>query len=58
MSTGGNCILSAGLPTIRLSSTMARAPAYSHNKGNHVGFTKLLFQRKFIHSAVMLPFIL
>ena len=32
---------------------MARAPVFSHNKGNHVGFTKLLFRRKFIHCAMM-----
>ena len=47
-----------GLPAIRHGSTMARAPVFSHNKGNRVGFMKLLFQRKFIHCTMMLPLIL
>ena len=50
--------LTACLPAIRSSSTMARAPVFSHNKRNCVRFMKLLYQRKFIHSAMMLPFIL
>ena len=50
--------LPAFLPTIRPGSTMDRALVFSHNKGNCTGFTKLLFQRKFIHSAMLLPFIL
>ena len=37
---------------------MARTPVFSHNKGNHVGFIKLLFLRKFIHCAILLPFII
>ena len=35
---------------------MARALVFSHNKGNHVGFTKLLFRRKFIHCTMVLPY--
>ena len=50
--------LPASLPAVRPGSTMARAPVFSHNKGNRIGFTKLLFRRKFIHCAMMLPFIL
>ena len=42
-------ILSAYQPAVRPCSTMARASVFSHNKGNHVGFTKLLFRRTFIH---------
>ena len=37
---------SACLPAVRPSSTMARAPVFSDNKGNRVGFTKLLFPKK------------
>ena len=43
---------------IRPGSTMPRAPVFSHNKSNRIGFTKLLFERKFIDFAMMLPFIL
>ena len=50
--------LPAGLSVVRPGSTMARASIFSHNKGNHVGFMKLLFRRKFIHCTMMLPFIL
>ena len=50
--------LSNGLPAVRPDSIMARAPVFSQNKGNRVGFTKLLFQRKFVHCAMMFPFIL
>ena len=42
----------AGLPAIGPGSTTARAPVFSHNEGNCVGFTKLLFRRKFIHSQI------
>ena len=31
------------LPAVRPGSTMARAPVFSHNEGNLVGFTKVLF---------------
>ena len=43
--------LSNSLPAIRPGSTMARATVFLHDKGNRVRFTKLLFQRNFIHSA-------
>ena len=36
---------------------MARALVFSHNKGNRVEFTKLLFQKVFTHCAMVLPFI-
>ena len=45
-------------PAVRPGSTMARAPVFSHNNSNRVGFTKLLFRRTFIHCAMVLPFIL
>ena len=45
----------AGLPTVRPSSTMARAPVFLHKKGNRVGFTKPLFRRTFIHSTMVFP---
>ena len=45
-------------PAVRPVSTIARAPVLSHNKGNHIRFTKLLFQRKFIYCTMVLPFIL
>ena len=32
--------LLACLPVIKPSFTKARAPVFSHNEGNHVGFTK------------------
>ena len=48
----------ASLPAVRPGFTMARAPMFSHNKGNCFGFMKLLYRRKFIHCAMMLPFIL
>ena len=35
--------LPACLPAVRPGSTMARAPIFSHNKGNCIVFTKLLF---------------
>ena len=35
--------LTNSLPAVKPRSTMARAPVFSHNKGKHVGFTKLLF---------------
>ena len=43
---------------IRPCSTSDMAPDFSHKKGNHVYFTKLLFRRSFIHCAMILPFIL
>ena len=50
--------LTASLPAVRPGSTMARAPVFSHNKGNRIGFMKPLFRRTFIHCAMVLPFIL
>ena len=46
------------LPAVRPGSTMARAPVFSHNNGNRVGFTKPLFRITFIHCAMVLLFIL
>ena len=50
----------AGLPAVRPGSTIARASVFSHNNGNHVGFTKPLFRRTFIiyplrHGASFYP---
>ena len=36
--------LTAGLPAVRPTSTRSMAPDFSHNKGNRVRFTKLLFR--------------
>ena len=36
--------LTAGLPAIRPTSTRSMAPDFSHNKGNRVRFTKMLFR--------------
>ena len=38
--------------------TRCRAPEISHDKGNGGGFTKMLFQRRFTHCAMVIPFIL
>ena len=48
----------ACLPAVRPSSTMARVQVFSHKKGNHVGFTKPLFRKTFIHCTMVLPFTL
>ena len=45
-------------PAVRPGCANAMAPVYSHNKGNCVRFTKLLFQRMSIHYAMVVPFIL
>ena len=47
------CIASVSQPAVRPGSTSATALEFLHNKGNHVGFTKLLFQRTFIHCAML-----
>ena len=38
-----------GLTAVKTGSTMARAPVFSHNKGNGTRFTKLLFRRFPLH---------
>ena len=48
----------ASQPAVRPGSASATALEFLHNKGNRVGFTKLLFRRTFIHCAMVLPFIL
>ena len=50
--------LSACRPAVRPGSTMARAPVFSQNKGNRIGFMQFLFQKTFIHSTMVLPFML
>ena len=52
------CLTNGRLPAVRPSSTMVRAPAFSHNKGNRIRFMKPLFQKMFIHCTMLLPFIL
>ena len=47
----------ASQPAVRPGSASATALEFLHNKGNRVGFTKLLFRRTFIHCAMVLPFI-
>ena len=50
--------LPASQPAVRPGSASATALEFLHNKGNRVGFTKLLFRKTFIHCAMVLPFIL
>ena len=45
-------------PAVRPGCTMCRAPEISHDKGKGGRFTKMLFQRRFTHCAMMIPFIL
>ena len=47
----------ASQPAIRPGYTSATALEFLHNKGNHIGFTKL-FGKTFIYCAMVLPFIL
>ena len=49
---------SDGLTDIRPSSTGAKAPVFPHNQCMIVGFTNLLFPRKFIHCIMLPPFII
>ena len=48
----------ASQPAVRPGSTSAMALEFLHNKGNRIGFTKLLFRRTFIRCTMVLPFIL
>ena len=48
----------ASQPAVRPGSASATALEFLHNKGNRVGFTKLLFRKTFIHCTMVLPFIL
>ena len=48
----------ASQPAVRPSSASAMALDFLHNKGNRVGFMKLLFRKTFIHCAMVLSFIL
>ena len=48
----------AGQPAVRPGCARFRAPEISHDKGNGGGFTKMLFQRRFTHCAMTIPFIL
>ena len=48
----------ASLPAVRPGWASTTALEFLHNKGNRVRFMKLLFQKTFIHYAMMLPFIL
>ena len=45
-------ILSVSQPAVRPGSTSATALEFLHNKGNRIRFTKLLFQKTFIHCAI------
>ena len=44
--------LAACQPAIRQASTRSMPPDFSHNKGNRVRFTKLLFRLRFMHCAM------
>ena len=46
-----------GQPAVRPGCARCRAPEISHNKNNGGGFTKMLFQRRFTHCAMAIPFI-
>ena len=48
----------ASQPAIRPGCASATALEFLHSKGNRVRFTKLLFQKMFIHCTMVLPFIL
>ena len=48
----------ACLPAVRPDCARCRAPEISHDKGNGGGFTKMLFQRRFTHCTMTIPFIL
>ena len=48
----------ASQPTIIPDSASAMALEFLHNKGNRIGFMKLMFLRTFILCAMVLPFIL
>ena len=45
-------------PAIRPGCASVMALEFLHNKGNRVRFTKLLFQKKFIHCDMVLAIIL
>ena len=49
------CILSACLPAVRPGCAR---PEISHDKDYGGRFTKMLFQRRFTHCAMTIPFIL
>ena len=49
--------LAACLPAVRPSCTRPRASVLSHNQCIIGGFTNLLFRRRFIHCAMVFPFI-
>ena len=46
------------LPAVRPSCARFKAPEISHDKGNGGGFTKMLFQRRFTHCTMAIPFII
>ena len=48
----------ASLSAVRPDCTRCRASEISHDKGNGGGFTKMLFQRRFTHCVMAIPFIL
>ena len=50
--------LPACLTAVRPSCARCRAPEISYDKGNGGRFTKMLFQRRFTHCAMTIPFIL
>ena len=50
--------LQASQSAIRPGSASATALEFLHNKGNRIGFTKLLFQRTFVYCTMVPPFIL
>ena len=50
--------LSASQPAVKPGSAGATVLEFLHNKGDRVGFTKLMFRKTFIHCAMVLPFIL
>ena len=45
-------------PAVRPTSTKCTAPEIPHNKGDRCRFMKLLFRLRFVHCAIVIPFIL
>ena len=50
--------LPASQPAVRPGSARPTGPEISHNTGSGGGFTKMLFRKRFIHCAMVSPFIL
>ena len=45
-------------PAVKAGCASATTLEFLCNKCNHIGFTKLLFPKTFIHCSMVLPFII